>query len=69
MNGRLLDVLGRTLSVVLIVLGVVITASTLAQVGVDRLVLGHIFGPGLVAAGIARLKLQRLLGGGDGDAA
>lgn len=47
----------------LIGLGIAIFVKAVSTVGFDELVLGHIVGPGLVAAGIARIKLQRTLDG------
>lgn len=55
---------GMLLALMLIGIGIAVTVKTLAQVGVDRFVLGHVVGPGLVAAGVVRIRLQRMLDGG-----
>lgn len=68
--------LGTLLAGLLVGLGVAIFARTVSEVGFGHLALGHVVGPGLVAAGLARIKLQRMLqdprppgeGGVDGDA-
>lgn len=60
---RALARMGAAMAGLLVGLGVAITAKTFLEVGVDRLVLGHIVGPGLVAAGLLRLRLQRALAG------
>ena len=57
--------MGAAMAGLLVGLGIAITAKTFATVGVDHLALGHIVGPGLVAAGLLRLRLQRALRGGD----
>ena len=48
------------MSGILVGLGVAITAKTFATVGVEKLVLGHVVGPGMVLAGLARLRLRRM---------
>ena len=72
----LLARMGTALAGLLVGLGVAVFAKAVAAVGFSELVLGHIVGPGLVAAGLARIRLQRALaapprddeGGGDGRA-
>ena len=56
--------MGRALAGLLIGLGAAITLRTIVEVGGDHFALGYVVGPGLIAAGIARLKLQRMLDGG-----
>jgi hypothetical protein len=66
---RLIARMGVVMAGLLVGLGVAVFAKAVATVGFDHLVLGHIVGPGLVAAGLARIKLQRALDGrpgGDG---
>lgn len=58
--------LGMALAGLLVGLGVAVFARAVAEVGFDRFVLGHIVGPGLVLAGLLRMRLQRMLNGGDG---
>ena len=53
--------IGTMLAGLLVGLGVAVFARTIDEVGVSRLAVGHILGPGLVLAGIARIKLQRML--------
>ena len=56
----------------LVGLGVAVFARAVMEVGFSTLVLGHVVGPGLVAAGLVRMRLQRMLDarsegtGGDG---
>lgn len=47
----------------LVGLGVAVFARAVVEVGFSELVLGHVVGPGLVAAGLVRLRLQRMLDG------
>lgn len=55
--------MGTIMAGLLVGLGVAVFARAVQEAGFDHLVLGHIVGPGLVAAGIARIKLQRALEG------
>jgi hypothetical protein len=48
----------------LVGLGVAVFARAVVEVGFSELVLGHVVGPGLVAAGLVRLRLQRMLDAG-----
>lgn len=48
----------------LVGLGVAVFARAVLEAGFDRLVLGHVVGPGLVAAGLVRIRLQRMLDSG-----
>jgi uncharacterized transporter YbjL len=62
----------NVLSIILIVLGVLITIRTLAQAGgPDGFALGFLLGPLFVAAGIGRIYINKRLprggGGGGGD--
>lgn len=50
----------------LVGLGVAVFARAIVEVGFSELVLGHVVGPGLVAAGLVRLRLQRMLDGSAG---
>lgn len=50
-----------TLSGLLVGLGVAVFARAVMEAGFSELVLGHIVGPGLVAAGLVRMRLQRML--------
>ena len=45
----------------LVGLGVAVFAKAVYLVGFDRLTLEHILGPGMVAVGLLRLRLQRVL--------
>lgn len=45
----------------LVGLGVAVFAKAVYLVGFDRLTLEHILGPGMVAIGLLRLRLQRVL--------
>jgi hypothetical protein len=71
---RALDRMGVAMAGLLVGLGIAVTAKAFATVGVDHLVLGHIVGPGLVLAGLLRMRLQRAMsrpnspGGDDGRA-
>lgn len=56
-----LSKLGIAMAGILVGLGVAVFAKAVATVGFDRLVLGHIVGPGLVAAGLMRIRLQRMM--------
>lgn len=56
-----MHVMGRLMAVVLVGLGAAVLVRTFAEVGVERLALGHVVGPGLVLAGVARLRLQAML--------
>ena len=64
--------LTSALSGLLVGLGIAVFARAVVEVGFSQLVLGHVVGPGLVAAGLARIRLQRMLddrppkGGDDG---
>lgn len=49
----------------LVGLGVAVFARAVMEAGFSELVLGHVVGPGLVAAGLVRLRLQRMLDGND----
>jgi hypothetical protein len=60
---RLIARMGMAMAGLLVGLGVAVFAKAVHTVGFDHLVLGHIVGPGLVAAGLARIKLQRALEG------
>lgn len=51
------------MSGLLVGLGVAVFARAVVEVGFDHLVLGHVVGPGLVAAGLVRMRLQRMLDG------
>jgi hypothetical protein len=56
------------MSGLLVGLGVAVFARAVMEVGFSHLVLGHVVGPGLVAAGLVRMRLQRMLDGRrDGD--
>jgi hypothetical protein len=67
---RVLAGMGMAMAGLLVGLGVAVFAKAVAVAGFDHLVLGHIVGPGLVAAGLARIKLQRALDArGDGPEA
>lgn len=55
--------LGTLMAGLLVGLGVAVFAKAVDQAGFDRLVLGHIVGPGLVIAGLLRIRLQRMLAG------
>ena len=64
--------MGSLLSGLLVGLGVAVLARTVAEVGLDRFVLGYVVGPGLILTGLVRMRLQRMLERGevedDGDA-
>ena len=53
--------MGSAMAGLLVGLGIAVFARAVYEVGFSELVLGHIVGPGLVAAGLARIKLQRML--------
>jgi hypothetical protein len=58
---RMMHGMGRILAGLLVGLGVAVLLRTIVDVGGDHFALGYVVGPGLMAAGIARLRLQRLL--------
>ncbi|MCW2920713.1 MAG: hypothetical protein JWL76_587 [Thermoleophilia bacterium] len=60
---RVLAQLSTVMAGLLVGLGVAVFARAVREVGFDHLVLGHIVGPGLVAAGLIRIRLQRMLDG------
>ena len=60
---RALAHMSTALAGLLVGLGVAVFARAVVEVGFGELVLGHIVGPGLVAAGLVRLRLQRMLDG------
>ncbi len=69
---RALAHLSTAMAGLLVGLGVAVFARAVVEAGFDQLVLGHVVGPGLVAAGLVRLRLQRMLDarpgeGGEGD--
>ncbi len=53
--------MGAAMAGLLVGLGIAVFARAVIEVGFSQLVLGHIVGPGLVAAGLVRLRLQRML--------
>lgn len=67
---RMIARMGVAMAGLLVGLGIAVFAKAVSVAGFDHLVLGHIVGPGLVAAGLARIKLQRALEsrGADDDA-
>ncbi|MCW2961636.1 MAG: hypothetical protein JWM25_1204 [Thermoleophilia bacterium] len=73
---KVMSNMGRVLAGLLIGIGVAITAKTVSVAG-GEFAVGYVYGPGLIAAGIVRLRLQRMLdghddrpaGGDDGDQA
>jgi len=56
-NSRSIGALSRVLTMMLIGLGAAIFLRTVMEVGFDGLRSGHLVGPALVAAGVARLRL------------
>jgi hypothetical protein len=65
---RALAHLSTAMAGLLVGLGIAVFARAVREVGFDHLVLGHVVGPGLVAAGLIRIRLQRMLderGAGD----
>jgi hypothetical protein len=60
---RFLAHLSTAMAGLLVGLGIAVFARAVKEAGFDHLVLGHIVGPGLVAAGLVRIRLQRMLDG------
>lgn len=55
----------RALAGLLVGLGVAVFAKTVSQYGLSHgLKIGYIMGPGLVLAGLVRLKMQHMMDGG-----
>lgn len=52
---------GGALAGMLVGLGVAVLAKAVYLVGFNQLTLEHILGPGLIAVGLLRLRLQRVL--------
>jgi hypothetical protein len=61
----MLGAMSMALAGLLVGLGVAITARTVVEVGLSSFGIGYIIGPGLVVAGLARIRLQRMLDGRD----
>ena len=62
----LMERLTMAMAGLLVGLGVAVFARAVYEAGFDHLVLGHVVGPGLVAAGLVRIRLQRMLDAGRG---
>lgn len=65
---NLITRMGTLLAGLLVGLGIAVFAKTMREVGTDHFALGYVVGPGLIAAGLARIKLQRMLEGSADDA-
>lgn len=52
---------GRLLAMLLVGLGFAVIVRTALAAGLDHFALGYVVGPGLIGAGVARLKLDGML--------